>query len=272
MVAPKSEYNPPEEFQEVNLDPLVGIPMTDSTELWLIQLPQNQNIMQFKSDDGINRRHLSLKLHHNGRVGTVENNSGKTFDVVSYTNQEPNATVILPGGQAPKIVGKISRRVCLVSNADAEDDLVKPYRTPYTSLKIGQKNSRKSESKRLYLASGEKSSRKVGLISSGEESRAHKHKKSDETPSSAFFAGNSNKEKAPSSRGDAKHRKVNKEGFRTPSLGSEKSRGGSSGASVGRKSGTSVSGVLSGSPGKRKTSVSGVLSGSPGKRKEIKSL
>jgi len=37
-------YNPPEEFAEESVDSLVDINLNDSTELWLIQLPENHVI------------------------------------------------------------------------------------------------------------------------------------------------------------------------------------------------------------------------------------
>lgn len=36
------EYTPPQEFEEVDKDPLIELNLTDSTELWLVQWPVNQ--------------------------------------------------------------------------------------------------------------------------------------------------------------------------------------------------------------------------------------
>ncbi|KAL6969187.1 hypothetical protein U1Q18_028910 [Sarracenia purpurea var. burkii] len=98
---------PPPEFQEDVKDPLIELSLKDSTELWLIQWPINQA----PDFDG---QELSLKLHHNGMLGSFEGSSGKWYDVVNFDAQDPNATVFLSSGSESKIVGKISRRVSLV--------------------------------------------------------------------------------------------------------------------------------------------------------------
>ncbi|CAL5341153.1 unnamed protein product [Camellia sinensis] len=98
---------PPPEFQEDVKDSVIDLSLTDSTELWLIQWPINQAV----DFDG---QELSLKLHHDGLLGSFEGSSGKSYDVVSYNAEVPNATVFLSSASESKIVGKISRRVSLV--------------------------------------------------------------------------------------------------------------------------------------------------------------
>ncbi|XP_042482290.1 mediator-associated protein 2-like [Macadamia integrifolia] len=100
-------YKPPAEFQVDAKDPLVDISLTDSTELWLIQWPINQP----PDYDG---QELSLKLHHDGQFGSFESSSGKSYKLVSFAAQEPDATVFLSSPSESKVVGKISRRVSLV--------------------------------------------------------------------------------------------------------------------------------------------------------------
>ncbi|KAF5946941.1 hypothetical protein HYC85_017169 [Camellia sinensis] len=92
---------PPPEFQEDVKDSVIDLSLTDSTELWLIQWPINQAV----DFDG---QELSLKLHHDGLLGSFEGSSG------NYNAEVPNATVFLSSAAESKIVGKISRRVSLV--------------------------------------------------------------------------------------------------------------------------------------------------------------
>ncbi|XP_043695395.1 mediator-associated protein 2 [Telopea speciosissima] len=103
----EEDYKPPVEFQVDAKDPLVDISLTDSTELWLIQWPINQP----PDFDG---QEVSLKLHHDGQLGSFESSSGKSYKLVSFAAQEPDATVFLSSPSESKVVGKISRRVSLV--------------------------------------------------------------------------------------------------------------------------------------------------------------
>lgn len=100
-------YKPQADFEENVKEPLVDFNMTDSTELWLIQWPKNQN----PDFDG---KELSLKLHDDGKLGSFEGSSGKEYDLVSYASQESNATVFVSSASGTEIAGKISRRVSLV--------------------------------------------------------------------------------------------------------------------------------------------------------------
>ncbi|KAL2519993.1 Mediator-associated protein 2 [Forsythia ovata] len=106
-VARKGGYKPPPEFEEDIKDPLIELNLTDSTELWLIQWPINQA----PDFDG---QEVSLKLHHDGCLGSFEGSSGKSYEVVSFKSQNPEAMVFLPSASESKIAGKISRRVSLV--------------------------------------------------------------------------------------------------------------------------------------------------------------
>ncbi|XP_050373543.1 mediator-associated protein 2 [Argentina anserina] len=100
-------YKPPEDFEENGKDPLVDFDVNDSTELWLIQWPKNQN----PDYDG---KELTLKLQGDGKLSTFEGASGKEYDLVSSAIQESNATVFVSSSSGTKIAGKISRRVSLV--------------------------------------------------------------------------------------------------------------------------------------------------------------
>ncbi|KAE9454821.1 hypothetical protein C3L33_13289, partial [Rhododendron williamsianum] len=76
---------PPPEFHEYVKDPLIELSPTDSKELWLIQWPMNQLslfsslldlflALQAPDFDG---QELTLKLHHDGLLGSFEGSSGK---------------------------------------------------------------------------------------------------------------------------------------------------------------------------------------------------
>ncbi|CAI9754383.1 unnamed protein product [Fraxinus pennsylvanica] len=106
-VSGEARYKPTSEFEEDKKDPLVELNLTDSTELWLIQWPINQA----PDFDG---QELSLKLHRDGHLGSFDGSSGKSYEVVSFKSQDPEATVFLSSASESKIAGKISRRVSLV--------------------------------------------------------------------------------------------------------------------------------------------------------------
>ncbi|KAL0438121.1 UNVERIFIED_CONTAM: hypothetical protein Slati_2295100 [Sesamum latifolium] len=116
----QTDYQPPQGFVEDKRDPLVDLNLTDSTELWLIQWPINQP----PDFDG---QHVSLNLKNDGCLGTLEAllhlpahffsmayYAGKSYEVVSFKSQGPEATVFLSSASEAKIAGKISRRVSLI--------------------------------------------------------------------------------------------------------------------------------------------------------------
>ncbi|KAF4356747.1 hypothetical protein F8388_022454 [Cannabis sativa] len=103
----KECYVPAPEFLQDVKDPLVDLSGTDSTELWLIQWPKN-------NDPDFDGQELTLKLDHDGNLSSFKGSSGKEYDMVSFASQESNATVFLSSSTGTKIAGKISRRVSLV--------------------------------------------------------------------------------------------------------------------------------------------------------------
>ncbi|KAI0524755.1 hypothetical protein KFK09_004140 [Dendrobium nobile] len=104
-----NRYNPEPDFDEDDRGPVLPISLSDSTELWLIQWPINH--LQPADFHG---KVLSLKLHRDEKLASFENSSGKSYEVVSFATQVPDATVFLPSSSDSKVVGKISRRVSLV--------------------------------------------------------------------------------------------------------------------------------------------------------------
>ncbi|KAK4381267.1 Metal transporter Nramp5 [Sesamum angolense] len=95
-VSAQTDYQPPQGFVEDKRDPLVDLNLTDSTELWLIQWPINQP----PDFDG---QHVSLNLKNDGCLGTLEGSSGKSYEVVSFKSQGPEATVFLSSESEAKI-------------------------------------------------------------------------------------------------------------------------------------------------------------------------
>lgn len=136
-------YMPAEEFVEDTNGPLVDISSTDSTELWLIQWP----VKELKPSD-FHGKELKLRLHRDGKLGSLETSAGKTYDMVSYAAQEPDATVFLPTSSDSKVVGKISRRVCLRRFLEP-DELVQP-----SFINSIQRDSGRSSSHRSTVLRG----------------------------------------------------------------------------------------------------------------------
>ncbi|KAJ7977593.1 mediator-associated protein 2 [Quillaja saponaria] len=115
-VSVKEAYSCPPEFEADAKEPLLDLSLTDSTELWLLQLPYSQDSLA-----DIDGKEFSLILHHDGLLGSFEGLSGKQYDVVSCASQEPDATVFLSSATKGKTVGKISRRVSLVHYPDPKE-------------------------------------------------------------------------------------------------------------------------------------------------------
>ncbi|KAK3429996.1 hypothetical protein EUGRSUZ_E01503 [Eucalyptus grandis] len=107
-------YVPPPEYVEDAKEALVDLDTSDSTELWLIQWPRDM-------PPDLGGQELKLKLHHDGKLGSFEDSSGKEYDVVSFAAQEPDATVFTASSSGSRIVGKISRRVSLVHYPDPNE-------------------------------------------------------------------------------------------------------------------------------------------------------
>ncbi|KAG7024811.1 hypothetical protein SDJN02_13630 [Cucurbita argyrosperma subsp. argyrosperma] len=91
-------YKPPPEFEEDKRELLTDMSLSNCAELWLIQWPANQA----PDFDG---QELSLQLHPDGHLGSFNGSSGKSYDVVSWVAQEPEASVFLPSSSDSKLVG-----------------------------------------------------------------------------------------------------------------------------------------------------------------------
>ncbi|WOH16273.1 hypothetical protein DCAR_0935823 [Daucus carota subsp. sativus] len=181
-------YEPAPDFQQSAKDPLVDLNLTDSSELWLIQWPLNQA----PDFDG---KEVTLKLHHDGHLGSFEGSSGKAYDVVSFASQNSEATVFSSSASKTKIVGKIARRVSFVHYPEPEEleeqnpkDLKQMYEKSSSLTKSSVRfatPSQSSRSKHLQsgssgLASSHSSGRRSHLSASGGSSKASKRKTVDE--------------------------------------------------------------------------------------------
>ncbi|KAG8045984.1 hypothetical protein GUJ93_ZPchr0008g12642 [Zizania palustris] len=170
-------YEPAPAFEECSEEAMLDISPTESTELWLIQWPLNQlDASDFHGEE------LTLKLHHDGKLGSLEGSSGKSYDVVSFSAQQPDATVFLPSGSEAKAVGKISRRVSLVRYPDPEE-LEKPgFGSLTPSSKKSAGSSRKTMSR--FTSASKNRSSQGSALSLGQSSgvpQKHKHKRKDES-------------------------------------------------------------------------------------------
>ncbi|CAA6665030.1 unnamed protein product [Spirodela intermedia] len=99
-------YKPGPDLEEDSRNPLLDISLTDSTELWLIHILSYSFVfmMQLQPDD-FDGKEISLNLHQDGELASVETSSGKSYDVVSFAAQEPDATVFLGMERRPSKPG-----------------------------------------------------------------------------------------------------------------------------------------------------------------------
>ncbi|CAL4977010.1 unnamed protein product [Urochloa decumbens] len=95
--AARVRYEPGPAFEEVKEEAMLDISPTDSTEFWLIQWPKDQlDVSDFHGKE------LSLKLNKDGNLGSLESSSGKSYELVSFAAQQPDATVFQPSGSEIK--------------------------------------------------------------------------------------------------------------------------------------------------------------------------
>ncbi|XP_073006909.1 uncharacterized protein [Typha latifolia] len=137
----EKRYKPGPYFEEDAKAPLLDISLTESKELWLIQWPFNQ--LQAADFHG---KELSLKLHGDGQLGSFDSSTGKSYEVVSFAAQEPNATVFVSSESESKVVGKISRRICLVHYPEPKE----LEKAGFASLNLSAQRSEGSSRKSMY--------------------------------------------------------------------------------------------------------------------------
>lgn len=109
----------------------------------------------------------------------MQSSSGKSYELVSFAAQQPDATVFLPSGSETKAVGKISRRVCLVRYPEPEEFEKPGFGSLTPSSKKSAGSSRKTMS-RFTSASKNRSSQGSALSLgqwSAEPTPKHKKKR-----------------------------------------------------------------------------------------------
>uniref|UniRef100_A0A453EN31 Uncharacterized protein n=1 Tax=Aegilops tauschii subsp. strangulata TaxID=200361 RepID=A0A453EN31_AEGTS len=108
--------------------------------------------------------------------------AGKSYELVSFAAQQPDATVFIPSGSEMKAVGKISRRVCLVRYPEPEE--LEKEKPSFGSLTPGSRRSAGSSRKTMSRFSGFSKNRRSAL-SQGQQSAEpmpkHKQKRRDES-------------------------------------------------------------------------------------------
>ncbi|KAE9598351.1 hypothetical protein Lal_00004220 [Lupinus albus] len=125
-------YTPAQEFVQLENDSLLDFNFTDSTELWLLQVPFSND---FLTD--IDGKEVSVKLDNDGQLTSFEGSSGKVYDFISFDDQEPDETVFVPSSREPKIAGKISRRISVVHYPDPKER----QKTNSPNSRLKQRNS-----------------------------------------------------------------------------------------------------------------------------------
>ncbi|KQK03706.1 mediator-associated protein 2 [Brachypodium distachyon] len=171
-------YEPGPSFEESRMEAMLDISPSDSTELWLMQWPVNQlDASDFHGEE------VSLKLHHDGKLGSLESSSGKSYELVSFSAQQPDATVFIPSESGMRAVGKISRRVCLVRYPEPEE--FEKEKQGYGSLTPGSRKSAASSKKTMSRFTGASKNRSSqgSAFSLGQQSveptPKHKQKRKD---------------------------------------------------------------------------------------------
>ncbi|XP_057540099.1 mediator-associated protein 2 [Amaranthus tricolor] len=119
-------YVPSPDFEEDNKESLIDIEMNEDTELWFIQFADDQ----LPDFDG---QKVSLELDSDGRLGSVEDKSGKVYHLLNYPAQTSDITVFLSSPSGPKVAGKISRHVSLVRYPDPKEVLAYEKKAVATS-------------------------------------------------------------------------------------------------------------------------------------------
>ncbi|KAL1561219.1 hypothetical protein AAHA92_03949 [Salvia divinorum] len=109
-----TSYHPGSDFVEDDREPLINLESSDSTELWLIQLPLDQTLE-------LDGQQVSLKLQGDGHIGTFESSSGKSYEMFSMKSQGSKETVFSSSGSETKIAGKITRHVSLIHYPDPSE-------------------------------------------------------------------------------------------------------------------------------------------------------
>lgn len=155
-------YRPNKEFIKYSTEPIVDLNLNDSTELWLIKVP-NSNDKNLVDD--IAGKELSFKLKKEGTLASFEGTSGEKYDFLSFASTEPDETVFVSSATESKIAGKISRRVSVVHYPDPRALEKISSTNPNQTLQNSIAAASQSSAQRRSRASATKSSRAKSSIS-----------------------------------------------------------------------------------------------------------
>uniref|UniRef100_A0A0V0HP25 Putative ovule protein n=1 Tax=Solanum chacoense TaxID=4108 RepID=A0A0V0HP25_SOLCH len=113
-------------------------------------------------------------------MGSFEDSSGKSYEVVSCRAQDPDAVVFLSSESEPKIAGKISRRVSLIHYPE-------PSELKQNSINVKQMMAQRSSGTTLTnssrrFATPSQSTRTRSIMRSGSSSKSTMRKHGDGRP------------------------------------------------------------------------------------------
>lgn len=183
-------YNPGTDFEKDTKASHVSIPVSDSTELWLVQCP----IGQVKPE--MFNGKISVNFDSKEKLGSIADPSGKSFELVSFASKEPDATLFMPFDSESKVVGKTLRRVCLV-RCPEPSDFEKPksrasYKPGGTTGMPSFLTPSKGTSRVTFGSSHETLTSAHTLNNSAQSSRS-KQKRARDSPSSSHKTSKSGK-------------------------------------------------------------------------------
>ncbi|KAJ3675641.1 hypothetical protein LUZ60_004683 [Juncus effusus] len=105
-------YKPGPDFESDKYQALLDTNPTDSTELWLIQLP----LHQLQPAD-FNGKEIKLKEHHENPLAEFESLAGKSYEVTISGEKDLDAAACI----APGLFKNVSRTVGLVHYPEPEE-------------------------------------------------------------------------------------------------------------------------------------------------------
>ncbi|KAJ4842704.1 hypothetical protein Tsubulata_017876 [Turnera subulata] len=158
-------YKPAAGFRGDSREPLIDLELNDSTELWLLQWPLNE----LPDFDG---QELTLNLNTDGCLSSFQDSSGKSYNVISYSAQDPDATVFVSSNSETKAVGKISRRGTFVHFPDPkvlEEQEAEKKSKQHHQMRSGQ-SPRRSSTPSRSVRNSQSSGRPASTYSSRQKS------------------------------------------------------------------------------------------------------
>ncbi|XP_074280365.1 mediator-associated protein 2 [Silene latifolia] len=179
MAAKDFGYVPAPEFKEDTYHSLFDIQFNHNTELWLLQLPDDQ----FPDIDG---QSLTLDLDQDGELGSVEGPDGTVYSLVNFPSEVADTTVFQPTPSGTKVVGKISRHVSLIHYPEPKHgttDVASKKRKPVSSKTTFTRSqfSTPTRTTTHKNVSSQSSSRKRMITDSGGTSKSGRSRQSGDS-------------------------------------------------------------------------------------------